>query len=165
MRIGTAKQLRKAGFGEADLAELLTLRLAVEEQLRGIGDRAATQALLDVAAGRPWFGLCYLSPELPEPGAWADLDYDPRPVLANVSCPVLAFYGETDEWMPIEESVAAWRRAEAEGSIDDLTVVRLAGADHLPTIGGEPDPAMISPGYATTMIDWIIARVDAQSPS
>jgi hypothetical protein len=35
------------------------------------------------------------------------MDFDPGVILARVSCPVLAFYGETDEWMPVDDSVAA----------------------------------------------------------
>ncbi len=71
---------------------------------------------------------------------------------------MLAFYGETDEWMPIEESIDAWHEAQAAGGPADLTVVRLDGADHLPTLGGQPDPAAVSPAYAETLTGWVSAR-------
>jgi hypothetical protein len=83
------------------------------------------------------------------------MDFDPCPVLAHLTCPVLAFYGETDEWMPIEESEAAWLAAKRHGTLTDLTVVRLDGADHLPTQGGRPDAAAISPSYSETLTHWL----------
>jgi hypothetical protein len=76
---------------------------------------------------------------LPDAGAWADMDFDPGPVFAGVSCPVLAFYGETDAWMPIEDSADAWRRAGEASGNRDITVVRLAGCDHLPTLNERTD--------------------------
>lgn len=159
MRIGAGKQLLKAGHAVGDVEELTQLRLEVEHYLRGKRDRATTQAMLDEAAARPWFAHAYLPPSLPDPGAWADMDFDPEPILARVSCPVLAFYGETDEWMPIEESISAWRKAEGEGHpLDDLTVMRLDGTDHLPTFGGQPDPEAISPLYTATLTGWINDR-------
>lgn len=158
MRIGSAKQLSKAGFAAADLQQVQTLRLAVEDHLRGHGNFETAQALLDAATEQPWFELIYLPPVLPPPGGWADMDYDPWPVISRVTCPVLAFYGETDEWMPIDESITAWHRAEAEGDLKDLTVVRLTGADHLPTLDGRPDLNAIVPAYAESLIQWITAR-------
>lgn len=83
------------------------------------------------------------------------MDYDPQPVLNRLSCPALAFYGESDEWMPIDESVKAWRDAKSHGNLPDLTVARLSGADHLPTLGGHPDPSAISTEYSQTSTHWI----------
>ncbi len=78
------------------------------------------------------------------------MDYDPQPAVDHLACPVLAFYGESDEWMPIAESLAAWDAAQARGSLRDLTVVRLPGADHLPTLGGVPDRDAITTEYSQT---------------
>jgi pimeloyl-ACP methyl ester carboxylesterase len=77
------------------------------------------------------------------------MDFDPEPVFAQVRCPVLLFYGEADEWTPIEPSIEAWRRSTA-----DVEVVRLAGADHTPTLGGGlEDP--ISPQYERELAGWL----------
>ena len=101
MRVGCANQLRKHGFTELQVEELVATRLAVEAFLRGGQDRESVQVLLDRAAAQPWFDHAYLPPVLPAPGAWRDMDFDPQPVLDRLSCPVLAFYGESDEWMPL----------------------------------------------------------------
>ncbi len=155
MRVGCSKQLRKHGFDEAAVAELTTTRLEVEQFLRGDRERTTTQARLDRAAERDWFPLAYLPRTLPQPGTWTDMDFDPGQVLARLTCPVLAFYGETDEWMPIEESVDAWYAAEEHGVLTDLTVVRLEGVDHLPTRGGLPDASAISAQYGETLTGWL----------
>jgi uncharacterized protein len=159
MRIGTAQQLRRHGYGDDDLRQLAELRAGVEAYLRGQRDRASTQALVDGAAERPWFPLVYIAPELPEPGAWHDMDFEPEPIFGRVRCPVLAFYGETDEWMPIDESVAAWQRAGHVSANTDITVVRLPGCDHAPTLGERQDVNGISPHYTATLLAWLEERL------
>lgn len=155
MRDGCAKQLRKSGYDDAAVAHLTSTRLEYERFLRSGEERSAAQAQLDSAAARPWFPLSYLPRTLPSPGSWRDMDFDPRPLLASLTCPVLAFYGETDEWMPIEESEAAWRAARERGALRDLTLVRLHGADHLPTEGGRPEMERISALYTETLTRWL----------
>ncbi len=161
MRYGTAEQLRRHGYGDADLAELGRLRATVEAYQRGDLDRATAQAAVDRSAARPWFPLAYLLRELPDrPGTWRDMDFDPVPVFARVTCPTLLFYGTTDAWVPIDASVAAWRRATA-GAATPPTVHRLDGCDHYPTLGGGEDLDSISPQYAATMLRWLDAVLPA----
>lgn len=54
-----------------------------------------------------------------------------------------------------DESVRAWDDAKSHGNLRDVTVVRLPGADHLPTVGGEPDPDAITVEYSRTLTQWI----------
>ena len=144
MRIGCDKQLELHGYGDGDRAQLAALRVAFEEYLRGDRDRGSTQAVVDDCADRAWFPLVYVPKVVPDAGVWADMDFDPEPVFAGVSCPVLAFYGETDAWMPIEDSADAWRRAGQASGNRDITVVRLDGCDHLPTASQRP-PGAVGP--------------------
>lgn len=155
MRYGTAEQLRRAGYGGAALAMLADLRLAYEDYLRGHAERARTQALIDRMADQPWFSLTYVPRELPEPGAWDDMDFDPEPIFAGVRCPTLLFYGEDDEWTPADESIQVWQRA----ATGDITIKRLPGANHHPTLHGGRDIAAISPLYTQALLDWIEARL------
>ncbi|MFI7218899.1 alpha/beta hydrolase family protein [Micromonospora maritima] len=157
MRYGTAEQLRRHGYGPADVAELIRLRGVAEGFLRGDVSRPVAQAELDAAVRRPWFPLAFLPDELPEtPGTWVDMDFDPAPVLARLTCPVLLCYGETDAWTPIEESLAVWRRAARNA---ELTVARLAGCDHAPTLGGGEDLGSVSPQYEAVLLDWLDGRL------
>jgi pimeloyl-ACP methyl ester carboxylesterase len=161
MRIGCDKQLALQGYGDGDRAQLATLRVAFEKYLRGDRDWGSTQAVVDAAAGRPWFPLSYVPRVLPDAGAWADMDFDPEPIFAGVSCPVLVFYGETDAWMPIEDSADAWRRASDASGNRDITVVRLAGCDHMPTLEERADLDGISEQYTRFMSEWLEHRLDA----
>jgi uncharacterized protein len=155
MRYGTAEQLRRHGFGdEGSLTELGELRAALEEAHRDPGRRAAAQATVDRYAGRPWFELAYVPRTLDPAADWPDMDFDPAPILASVPCPVLLFYGEADEWTPIEPSIAAWEAAPGP-----VTVVRLAGADHAPTFGGVHEREAISPAYTQALTEWLEERL------
>jgi pimeloyl-ACP methyl ester carboxylesterase len=157
MRYGTAEQLRRNGFGdETALSDLAALRAALEDALRDRSRLGASQAVVDRYADRPWFPLAYVPRTLDPSSDWPDMDYDPAPTLAEVRCPVLLFYGEEDEWTPVEPSIAAWRGAENA----ELTVVGLAGTDHAPTLGGGHDRDAISPEYTRALTDWLDRRLD-----
>jgi uncharacterized protein len=160
MRFGTAEQLRRNGFGPAAVAELTRLRATVEECLRGDTPRATAQTAVDHAAEQPWFPLAYLPRQLPESGAWADMDFDPTSAIAGLRCPTLLFYGETDEWMPIDDSIAAWRQSYARDNAD-LTIHRLPGCGHQPTLNETPSLAAISPLYTSAMLAWLDRRLPA----
>ena len=153
MRYGTAFQMRKAGHRPREIERLERARLAVEAFNRGATDRATAQAAVDAIAGEPWFEHAYLRAQLPEaPGWWPDADFDPAPVFARVRVPVLLFYGEEDEWLPVDASIATWRRARPEG---DITVVRLPGTAHHPTLGSGRDAASVSPLYTSHLVEWL----------
>jgi uncharacterized protein len=74
-----------------------------------------------------------------------EMDFEPEPVFARARVPTLIVFGEEDEWIPLEESVQAWRRARG----DHVDIVRLAGVGHEP-IG--------SHAYETAMLEWLRAR-------
>jgi uncharacterized protein len=154
MRYGTAEQLRRSGHGDDEaLAELAGLRAALEDAVRVRSRLEASQAVIDRYADRPWFELAQVPRTLDPSADWPDLDFDPAPVLASVRCPVLLFYGEEDEWTPVEPSIAAWRRAA------EVTVVRLAGTAHAPTLGGVHDRNAVSPEYTEALAGWLDDRL------
>lgn len=96
------------------------------------------------------------------------MDFDPRPVLDQTTCPVLALYGETDEWIPLPESIAAWSAKDAHGTVRDITIAQLRGADHLPALGGVADPVAITDDYERVRSDWLrdrLALLGRGSPS
>ena len=163
MRYGTAEQLRRNGYGDDDaLRELAELRAALEDAVRDRSRLESSQAVIDRYADRPWFPLAYVPRTLDPAADWPDMDFDPAPILASVECPVLLFYGEEDEWTPIEPSIAAWQHAAETAGNPELTVVRLAGADHAPTLGGAHEARAISPAYTQAMTEWVERCVDGR---
>jgi pimeloyl-ACP methyl ester carboxylesterase len=155
MRYGTAEQLRRAGHDQEALEELALLRSAYEDYLRGQADRAYTQTIVERLAGRPWFPLAYVPANLPPPGSWQDMDFDPSAIFSRVHCPALLFYGEDDEWTPVEESEDAWRRATSAAGNKEVTLVRLPGTSHHPTLRGGREVSSISPLYTGTLLTWL----------
>ncbi|GIT50921.1 MAG: hypothetical protein Ct9H300mP15_11340 [Gemmatimonadota bacterium] len=59
------------------------------------------------------------------------LHHDPRPVLEQVSVPVLAIFGEKDLQVPHELNVPEIEAALQRGNNEDATVRVLPGLNHL----------------------------------
>lgn len=161
MRYGTAEQVRRAGYGPDALAELAAMRGLYEDYMRGRAEQAFVQAEVDRLAERPWFPLTWVPRSLPPTGTWDDMDFEPSAIFAAVRCPTLLFYGEDDEWTPVDASIAAWQRAAADAGNTDVSVVRLPGTSHYPTFSGKQDTASISPLYTERMSVWLDSHVSA----
>jgi uncharacterized protein len=156
MLYGTAKHVRAAGFGDGAADRVLAARRVVDEYRRGRGSLADAQRAIDAIKGEPFFAHAYLPAYADTLGPWPDMDFDPVPVFAKVTVPVLLFYGEDDEWQPIDESVAAWRRAAERAGNRDVTVVRLPGTGHAPTRGGRADIESVDPVYERELVAWLM---------
>ena len=131
------------------LADTLT-PLAVEAVLRGEGDRDELAALLDAGTREPWWPLAWLPDHVPAPGGWADMDFDPEPTFARVTCPTLLMYGEDEENVPAAPSIAVWRRA----SPADLTVETIARCGHFPSPDGGQRRSDIASAYGDVLAAW-----------
>ena len=68
-------------------------------------------------------------------------DYEPREALRRIEVPVLALFGARDRFVPVDESVAAYREAVAA---ELLTVAVFRDADHRMLAG---DPPEFADGY------------------
>jgi hypothetical protein len=164
MRFYTDGLLRRAGYGIEDRDRLRALRLALEDVIRGDGDRQRAGELRAAAVAEPWFPLAYLSAELPAPDErWHDMDYDPEPTFASVTCPTLLIYGADEECVPAEASKQAWQRAARTASRSDLTIVDLPACGHFPAAAeASADLAFpvadISADYTAALERWFVAR-------
>ena len=155
MLYGTAKHARMAGHAEDVAQRIVSVRRVVDEHRRGHVRLETAQPAVDAVKDEAWFHLAYLPPKISEIGLWPDMDFDPAPVFANVRVPTLLFYGEDDEWSPIDASVAAWERAAERANNRDVLVQRLAGTGHFPTKGGVEAIEAISPEYERTLVEWL----------
>ena len=94
------------------------------------------------------------------------LDYDPRPALAKVKCPVLLVFGELDLQVPAEENRQAMVQALLKGSHNDFSIKTFPGANHLfqTAVTGSPAeyerlPKEFVPGFLDFISVWISQRI------
>jgi pimeloyl-ACP methyl ester carboxylesterase len=99
------------------------------------------------------------------------LDYDPRPKLAKVKCPVLLIFGEFDAQVPPEENRRAMVQSLLHGKHSDFTVKTFPGANHLFQAAVTGSPAEYErlgkefvPGFLDFISSWISERVRKQCP-
>ena len=116
MMYATAEQLRRGGYDALVVEHALDLRRRFEDAVHGRTlDEAELKAELWSGLDEPWFPLLFLPPTLLDDEGrrlWIkEMDFDPRPVFAQVRVPTLLFYGEDDGWTPVGPSIEAWREA------------------------------------------------------
>jgi hypothetical protein len=169
MSYTAATALRGAGYPDAVIDEVLALRAAIDEAIRGRGDREAVAARVAAAGAEPWFPLAYMSSpgdEGDDPKWRLEMDYRIEPALARLTAATLLINGDHDRWVPVTESQRIWRGAFGSRHPDRLTTIRLPGTGHYPTLAdgkdGEED-APISPEYEAIVSDWLRRAVGSET--
>ena len=148
MRYTTERQLREAGYGEEDVADLRRLRTEGERYIRREQGGSAFQPVIDEYADRPWFPPAFIPREVPEtPEPW-EMDFDPATLLGQITCPVLAVYGDDDRWVPIDPSIAVF------SALPQLEIVRISGGGHAPTTDREGGGEVL-PQYRDALASWL----------
>lgn len=94
------------------------------------------------------------------------LEFDPRPTLMKVRCPVLAIGGDRDVQVPARENLTEIEKALAAGGNKEVTTVALPGLNHLlqTSVTGTPSEyatieETIAPAVLKLVSDWIAKRV------
>jgi pimeloyl-ACP methyl ester carboxylesterase len=106
-------------------ADAEQLKNAIAEMEKNLSEEekkeaAKTRATFDAQVGQltgPWFRFF--------------LNYDPRPKLEKVKCPVLAINGENDLQVPPKENLKAIEKAVKAGGNKDVTIKEFPGLNHL----------------------------------
>lgn len=98
--------------------------------------------------------------------------YDPRPVLKQVRCPVLALAGERDLQVSPKQNLPAIAEALKAGGNPDFTTIELPGLNHLlqtSRTGSPNEYAQIeetmSPRALEIIANWIIKHTTQQQPT
>ncbi|MEU4769185.1 alpha/beta hydrolase [Actinosynnema sp. NPDC023794] len=90
-------------------------------------------------------------------GLFPESGYDPAPVLARVTQPVLALWGDLDRVIPGAESLRVFQESLDRGGNGDYTLLSVPGADH--TMRLSPDGFQrgdeISPAYLQQVAAWV----------
>jgi pimeloyl-ACP methyl ester carboxylesterase len=96
------------------------------------------------------------------------LSYDPRPILKQVRCPVLALTGERDLQVPPRQNLPAIAEALKAGGNRDFTTIELPELNHLLQTSrtGSPNEyaqieETISPKALEIIANWIIKHTTA----
>jgi uncharacterized protein len=155
MMYAVERQLRLAGYGDDVVERVLDLRRRFEDSVHARAPERDEKLAADLLAAldEPWFGQIWLPPTLLDEESrllWIEeMDFDPRPVFAQVRVPTLLFYGAADSWTPVEPSVEAWRAARG----DEVEIVVIPEAEHDLTL---PDGSF-APQYDRKLVDWLTA--------
>jgi uncharacterized protein len=162
MSYGGAYALREAGYGDGVIARAISLRARVDDYYRSLASRDIVQAEVEAARGEPWFPLAYLpmAGHLPvdvRQDEWSlELDHNPLTAWPRVDASTLFLFAADDRWVPVEESVAAFRAATSHLR---TTFARIPGTDHLMRPTDAADPHDVSPEYLALLTTWLAERL------
>jgi uncharacterized protein len=161
-RVRIERTLRAGAMSEADIAEALSW---IDERARRLRTgEDVTRVLADQArfSTRAWYegATQYFDNPMALGFLARILDFDPVPVLRDVSCPVLALFGADDTLVPVADSVIAYAtqlRAQPEHGI-----AVFPGADH-GLFTADPDPGVprtdqLAPGFLAMIAGFLAER-------
>lgn len=140
MMFRSVNALRVNGYPPADIDQMTATRKAVDDYMRGTGDRATAQRLVDAAKAKPWFKLLYMGETVSDRATsrWRkEIEFDPLRTLDGLKIPALVIYGAADPVVPVAISVERLRAAHPK-----LDVAVIAGADHSMQVSVPPQVQM-----------------------
>jgi uncharacterized protein len=166
MMFSSENSLRVNGYPQAELAQMRATRKAVDDYMRGTGDRATAQRLVDAAKVKPWFKYLYMADTVSDrtTSRWRkEIEHDPLATLKAVKVPSLVIYGAADPVVPVAASIA--RLKPLAGELPSTEIVVIAGADHGMQTTVDPkdllDPAHTdtekpdAPAYFAVLASWM----------
>jgi dienelactone hydrolase len=159
--------LEQSGEPSSVVQQALAVRGKVNDYYRGRLSRAEAEQAVRAISSAPWFEQVYLPrggdlPEDPKGTKWRlEMDYDPLAVLRRVRVPMAFFYGESDRWVPVDESIV--RIKEATRSNSKVVIRRFAGTDHQMGTGAPDSGGPVSREYVVALVDWLSAWLPPSS--
>ena len=171
-----ANELRAQGVAEGDVREASAVRRDIWSYMESGQGYEKTKAELDGARTKPWyeqaraqqddsFGPLPIPAELSKPAGrsaiWFKQEavYDPVPALRALRVPALFLFGDKDQLIPVDESVAVIQRVVAEDKHRDFTICVFPNVDHEMLLLTSAAMGAIDPEYLKTMRDWLSTRV------
>ena len=161
--------LRDSGLSEEEVEEAVAFMKLEGEFLMGRSTWPEVREAIERARGTIWFprtrtGEASATTE-DHPfweSAQGNSTYDPRPALRQLTCPLLAIFGEFDEAVTVDPNRSVLERMLRDGEHPDFTIRVLPDADHSMLWGAGPlaDRSRWALGYFDTMISWLLERVE-----
>jgi uncharacterized protein len=176
MRFAIANRLLINGYSQADVEQMLATRQVWTDYLRGKASRSAALDAITKAEAKPWFQLTYIdtSKQLttdPEHNSYRkEMDANPEAAVLKVKVPLLFIYGDSDPWIPVEESVRRLEALQKTQHNFEYFIVQNAShemmfPDHetmevdAKTISSDAPQA---PAYFLMLGSWLIERTQSQ---
>jgi pimeloyl-ACP methyl ester carboxylesterase len=171
-----ANELREQGVPERDVREASTVRRDIWAYMaNGLGYEKV-KAEMNQARSKPWykrakaqqddsFGPLPAPAELNKPVGrsllWFKQEaiYDPVPALHALRVPALFLFGDHDQLIPVDESVAIIQRVLAEDQHHDFTIRVFPNVDHGMQLATGDAMGETDPQYLKTMHDWLSTHV------
>ena len=163
MEYSAITTLKINGYSDSIVEEAKHLRHITNEYYRNRRGIEVTQKEIDKYKKETWFDDLYLpwSGNLPEDVGitkWIhEMDFDPKKYFNKIDIPIALIYGETDRWVPIEESIGVWQACLGFSHNQHFDFFRIPNAGHM-MIEGEynsPDQESISLVYENKIVDWV----------
>ena len=147
--------LRSQGFGESEIKEAFELVTTDQRVSLGKASWADLQQAIDRFRARAWFkSLGYEPAPLTAPIRTFDrhaLAYDPVADIDAIRIPSLWIYGDADTIIPVQDSIAAIRRAASQPKPE---IIVLPKAGHSFTVSDTAIP-QLAQGYPEVVVRWI----------
>jgi uncharacterized protein len=156
------------GFSHEDIAQAVSLAQRAFLYARTGTGWADYLAERRKAEKTEWFPYMGLSDNKNDP-QWElrhlNFDYDPAPTLAQVQCPVLAFFGGRDLNVVAEKNTAIWEAALRKGGNRDYSLKIVPDGNHVlidahtGSIFEFPSLKRFDPAYSAILISWLAHRL------
>ena len=171
-----ANELREQGMDEGDVREASTVRRDIWSYMSSGLGYEKTKAELDEARTKRWYSQAKVQQDdsfgpLPTPAElskpvgrsaiWFKREavYDPVPALRALRVPALFLFGNHDQLIPVDESVAVIQRVLVGDKHRDFTIWVFPNVDHEMRLVTREATGAIDPEYLKTMHDWLSAHV------
>jgi len=167
MNFASVNILRVRGYPQATIDQAIATRHAIDDYVRGKGNRTTVSQALSAAEKQPWFEEIYLSGKMIDDPDWRQqISSDPMRSIKGSSVPTLLIYGQEDLWIPVGTTI---RKLEASAGLHpNITTKIIADASHEMMIGTDPkdeiDPTKFpnfapnAPEYFGIMSAWLTSR-------
>ncbi|HEX8288080.1 MAG TPA: alpha/beta hydrolase [Pyrinomonadaceae bacterium] len=158
-----ANRLRAQGYSEQEIRDADAALRQLYNYVRTRRNAEAAQAALDRAWQNRWASVVLPTRRLPTEEElatwiqWREFDRTPMADWEQVTIPVLAFWGERDEVVPVQQSIDGIQQALNRAGNRNITIMIIEGADH--NLMRQPNPENVpAPEYLEKMIDWTLKQ-------
>ena len=168
MEYSAVTTLKMNNYSDEIIDTAKHLRHITNEYYRGNRDRKKTQDEIDEFREEVWFNDVYLpwQGNLPEDVSvtkWIhEMDFNPREYFEEVKIPVSLFYGATDRWVPIEESIEVWKEVFDKNGTSNFEINRITKAGHMMILDEDnnPEEEITSNQYTNELKKWVSKIVE-----